>query len=213
MKLVLIGSPGAGKGTQAKKLSKHFKIAHISTGDLLREQMRLKTDIGIQITDLMNNGCFVSDKIVHELLEKRIKYDDCKNGYILDGYPRTVSQAEKSHDIIGNIDKVIFINVEDSVIIERMAGRRLCTNCGQMYHVEYNPPKVDGICDECGNKLIQREDDKEKIVKQRLETYHNTTSPIIKYYAAKGILLEVDGLRNIDEITAYLIKTLEEGNY
>lgn len=211
MKLVLIGCPGAGKGTQAKKLSKHFNIAHISTGDLLREQIQLKTDLGNKITDIMNSGGLVSDDIVTALLSERIKRDDCKNGFILDGYPRNVSQADGLYDVVGKIDKVVLINVSDDIIIERMVGRRSCPECSQMYHIKYNPPKNDGICDVCGSKLIQRKDDNEETVKNRLSVYHDTTSPIINYYNDKGILLEVDGIGDIDEITANIIDSLEKG--
>lgn len=210
MNLVLIGSPGAGKGTQAKRLSKRFNIAHISTGDLLREQMELKTEVGLKITDAMLSGKLVSDEIVISLLKERLKKDDCKNGCILDGYPRNVFQAEGLYDIIGKIDKVVLIDVKDDIIVDRMAGRRVCPKCGQMYHVENNPPKIAGICDECGTKLIQREDDMEQTVKRRLRIFHETTSPIIDYYAEKGLLLEVDGLQDIDKITQYLTDVLKE---
>lgn len=210
MKLILIGCPGAGKGTQAKKLSKHFDIAHISTGDLLREQIELKTELGKKVTDIMNAGQLVPDEIVTEILSQRIKRDDCKKGYILDGYPRNLSQAEGLADIIGEVDKVVLIDVDDDVIIERMSGRRGCPKCGQMYHIKYNPPKASGVCDECGGELIQRKDDTEDTVKNRLKVYHETTSPIVDYYDKKGLLLKVSGVGDIDEITSYLIKTLEE---
>lgn len=210
MKLILIGCPGAGKGTQAKKLSKYFNIAHISTGDLLREQIELKTDLGKKVTDIMNAGQLVSDEIVSEILARRIERADCINGYILDGYPRNLNQAEGLSNITGNIDRVVLIDVDDNVIVERMAGRRGCPKCGHMYHVEYNPPKNSGICDECGSELIQRKDDTEETVKSRLKVYHETTAPIIHYYDEKGILLQVDGMGSIDDITAYLIKSLEE---
>ncbi len=210
MKLILIGCPGAGKGTQAKKLSKYFDIAHISTGDLLREQIALKTDLGKKITDIMNAGQLVSDEIVSEILAERIKRADCMNGYILDGYPRNLSQAEGLMDITGNIDRVILIDVDDNAIVERMAGRRGCPKCGHMYHIKYNPPKTSGICDECGSELIQRKDDTEETVKSRLKVYHETTAPIINYYDEKGVLLQADGMGDIDNITAYLIKSLEE---
>lgn len=209
MKLVLIGSPGAGKGTQAKVLSRHFDIAHISTGDLLRKEINLKTKLGLKIIDIMNAGELVSDEIVGELLYNRIKKDDCKNGFILDGYPRNVEQAEGLPSIVGEIDHVILITVPDNIIIERMIGRRGCPKCGQMYHVKYNPPKEEDICDECGEKLIQRKDDNEETVKNRLLVYHTSTSPIIAYYRDKGILLEISGIGNINDITKDLIKALE----
>lgn len=209
MKLVLIGSPGAGKGTQAKVLSKHFGIAHISTGDLLREETSLKTEIGLKIIDIMNAGKLVSDEIVEALLSNRIKKDDCKNGFILDGYPRNVEQAEGLSAVVGNIDKVVLISVDDDLIIERMVGRRGCPKCGQMYHIKYNPPKEDGVCSECGSELVQRKDDNEETVKNRLSVYHTSTSPIIDYYKNKGLLLEISGVGNIDDISKQLIDALE----
>lgn len=209
MKLVLIGSPGAGKGTQAKVLSKHFDIAHISTGDLLRDEINLKTDLGLKIIDIMNAGQLVSDEIVGQLLSNRIKKDDCKNGFILDGYPRNVAQAEGLPSIVGEIDRVVLITVDDELIIERMVGRRGCPKCGQMYHIKNNPPRQEGICDECGTALEQRKDDNEETVKNRLLVYHTSTSPIIDYYKNKGILLEINGIGNIDEISKQLIDALE----
>ncbi|MFR4985887.1 MAG: adenylate kinase [Lachnospirales bacterium] len=209
MKLVLIGSPGAGKGTQAKVLSKHFGIAHISTGNLLREETSLKTEIGLKIIDIMNAGKLVSDEIVETLLSNRIKKDDCKNGFILDGYPRNVEQAEGLSAVVGNIDKVVLISVDDNLIIERMVGRRGCPKCGQMYHIKYNPPKEDGVCSECGSELVQRKDDNEETVKNRLSVYHTSTSPIIDYYKNKGLLLEISGVGNIDDISKQLIDALE----
>ncbi|WP_250278373.1 adenylate kinase [[Clostridium] colinum] len=209
MKLVLIGSPGAGKGTQAKVLSKHFNIAHISTGDLLREEINLKTELGLKIIDIMNAGKLVSDDIVESLLSNRIKKDDCKNGFILDGYPRNVEQAEGLSSIVGDIDKVVLISVDDDLIIERMVGRRGCPKCGQMYHIKYNPPKEESVCDECGEKLVQRKDDNEETVKNRLLVYHTSTSPIIDYYKNKGLLLEINGVGNIDDISKQLIDALE----
>lgn len=210
MKLVLIGCPGAGKGTQAKKLSKHFDIAHISTGDLLREQIQLKTELGKKVTDIMNAGQLVPDEIVTEILSQRILRDDCKNGYILDGYPRNVAQAEGLYDVIGEIDRVVLVDVEDDIIIERMEGRRACPKCGRMYHIKYNAPKIEGVCDECGEKLIQRADDTEETVKNRLKVYHDTTAPVIDYYGEKGLLLKVNGVGDIDDVFAQLVQSLEK---
>lgn len=209
MKLVLMGSPGAGKGTQAKVLSKHFDIAHISTGDLLRDEINLKTELGLKIIDIMNSGNLVSDDIVEKLLSERIKKSDCKNGFILDGYPRNITQAENLFLIVGDIDKVVFITVDDDFIIERMTGRRGCPECGQMYHIKYNPPKEEGICSECGTCLNQRKDDNEETVKSRLKVYHFETKPVIDYYENKGILLKINGIGNIEDISKQLINTLE----
>lgn len=209
MKLVLIGCPGAGKGTQAKKLSKHFDIAHISTGDLLREQISKGTELGKKVSEIINAGGLVSDDIVSAMLAERIKADDCKNGFILDGYPRNVSQAEGLEAIIGKLDKVICYEVEDSIIVDRMTGRRGCPKCGQMFHVKYNPPKQDSVCDACGEALIQRKDDNEETVVNRLKVYHETTAPVINYYADKGILLQVNGVGDIEEIFNTVVAKLE----
>lgn len=210
MKLVLIGCPGAGKGTQAKILSKHFGLAHISTGDLLREQVKSETPLGLKLKSIMESGGLVSDDIVSELLSQRIKADDCKNGYILDGYPRNASQAEGLSAIVGELDRVVDIEVADELIIERMSGRRSCGGCGAMYHVKYNPPKAEGICDSCGGKLITRSDDVPETVKHRLDVYHSQTAPVIDYYNKKGIVLKIDGSKPIDEVSKELTELLEK---
>ena len=209
MKLVLIGCPGAGKGTQAKKLSKYFNIAHISTGDLLREQMKQGTELGKKVSEIMNAGGLVSDEIVSAMLAERIKADDCKNGYILDGYPRNVSQAEGLSAITGELDKVVCFNVDDAVIVDRMTGRRGCPKCGQMFHIKYNPPKAEGVCDSCGEALIQRKDDNEETVVNRLKVYHETTAPVIDFYKNKGILVEIEGTGDIEDIFKKTVAALE----
>ena len=188
MKLVLIGCPGAGKGTQAKKLSKHYGIAHISTGDLLREQMKQGTELGKKVSEIMNAGGLVSDEIVSAMLAERIKADDCKNGYILDGYPRNVSQAEGLDAITGPLDKVVCIDVDDNIIVDRMTG----------------------VCDACGEALIQRKDDNEETVKNRLKVYHETTAPVINYYDEKGLLVKINGVGDIDEIFNAVVNALED---
>jgi adenylate kinase len=209
MKLVLVGCPGAGKGTQAKKLSKHYGIAHISTGDLLRDQIARGTELGKKVSKIMEEGGLVSDEIVSAMLAERIKEDDCKNGYILDGYPRNLAQAEGLEAITGPLDKVVCIEVEDSIIVDRMTGRRSCPECKAMYHVKYNPPKTEGVCDACGTALIQRKDDNEETVVNRLKVYHDTTAPLIEYYGNKGILATVNGVGDIDEIFSGVCKALE----
>lgn len=209
MKLVLIGCPGAGKGTQAKMLSKKYDIAHISTGDLLREQIKQGTELGKKVSEIINAGGLVSDDIVSAMLAERIKADDCKKGYILDGYPRNAAQAEGLNDIVGSLDKVICYEVDDAVIVDRMSGRRSCPKCGKMYHVSYNPPKTEGKCDECGEALIQRKDDNEETVINRLKVYHETTAPVIDYYDKKGILLKTSGVGDINEIFDNVCKALE----
>lgn len=209
MKLVMVGCPGAGKGTQAKKLSQHYGIPHISTGDLLRDQIARGTDLGKKVSKIMEEGGLVSDDIVSAMLAERIKEDDCKKGYILDGYPRNLSQAEGLEAITGPLDKVLCIDVEDSIIVDRMTGRRSCPKCKAMFHVKYNPPKTEGVCDVCGEKLVQRKDDNEETVVNRLKVYHETTAPLIDFYTKKGILVTVNGVGDIDEIFAQSVKALE----
>lgn len=210
MKLVLIGCPGAGKGTQAKVLSKRFGIAHISTGDLLREQVKSKTPLGLKLKSIMESGGLVSDDIVSDLLKQRITQADCEKGYILDGYPRNVSQAEGLSLIVGELDKVVVIEVDDEAIIERMSGRRSCPACGAMYHVKFNPSKALGVCDNCGGELIQRSDDNAETVKHRLEVFHSQTAPVIEYYDKKGIVLKIDGGQAIDKVSEDIISELEK---
>lgn len=209
MKLVLIGCPGAGKGTQAKKLSAYFDIAHISTGDLLRDEIKSGSELGKKVSEIINKGGLVSDDIVSKMLVNRIKADDCKKGYILDGYPRNLTQAEGLSAIVGQLDKVVCYDVDDDVIVDRMSGRRSCPECGKMYHLTYNPPKTDGRCDSCGADLIQRKDDNKETVLNRLEVYHKTTAPLIDYYKKQGILLEVNGVGDIDDIFNTVVKALE----
>lgn len=209
MKLVLIGCPGAGKGTQAKMLSAKYGIAHISTGDLLREQISKGTELGKKVSEIINAGGLVSDDIVSAMLSERIKADDCKKGYILDGYPRNVSQAEGLEGIVGSLDRVICYEVDDDVIVDRMSGRRSCPKCGRMYHISYNPPKTEGVCDDCGEKLIQRKDDNAETVLNRLKVYHDTTAPVIEYYDKKGILLRTSGVGEINDIFETVCSELE----
>lgn len=210
MKLVMVGCPGAGKGTQADKLSQHYGIPHISTGDLLRDQIAKGTELGKKVSKIMEDGGLVSDDIVSAMLTERIKEDDCKNGYILDGYPRNLSQAQGLEAITGPLDKVLCIEVEDSLIVDRMTGRRSCPKCKAMFHVKNNPPKVEGVCDVCGEKLVQRKDDNEETVVNRLKVYHETTAPLIDFYSKKGILVTVNGVGDIDEIFAESVKALEK---
>lgn len=212
MRLVVLGAPGAGKGTQGRNLAKHYDITHISTGDLLRSEIADQTDIGIAISERMDKGLLLPDVLVTGLLEERLRLDDCKNGFILDGYPRNLEQALILEGFIdGAIDHVVSVDVEDSVIIERMSGRYMCSDCGFIYHLHYHPPKNTGICDLCGGKLIQREDDKARTVKLRLETYHEITEPIIEYYRNKGLLTTVSGIGDIGDITNSIVLALGDG--
>ena len=212
MKLVLIGCPGAGKGTQAKMLSKKYGIAHISTGDLLREQMKQGTELGKKVSAIMEAGGLVSDDIVSAMLAERIKADDCKNGYILDGFPRTIPQAEALDKALSangeSVDYAVNVEVPDENIVNRMSGRRACVGCGATYHIKYNPTKVEGKCDACGADLILRDDDKPETVLNRLKVYHDQTQPLIDYYTKKGVIAEVDGTKDMQEVFDAIVDIL-----
>ena len=200
MKLVVLGAPGAGKGTQANLLTKHYNIAHISTGEILRSNIRNKTELGIQVEECINKGKLVPDELVIEIVKERIKEKDCKNGFLLDGFPRTVRQADILGDMVTDIDAVIEINVPDEIIIDRMSGRRVCPNCDKVYHIKYNKPNIDDRCDVCATELIQRNDDKAETVISRLELYHEQTQPLIKYYKLNNLLISFDGNQDFKEL-------------
>lgn len=210
MKLVLIGAPAAGKGTQARKLIAYYGLAYISTGDMLREEVAKGTELGLKAKDIMASGGLVSDDLIIAIVKNRIAQDDCKNGFILDGFPRTQVQAEKLDDLIGSIDKAIYINVPDDVMLERITARLTCPVCGASFNKISNPPKVEGICDDCGAKLTQRKDDTYEAGKARLKTFHESSEPLVEYYKKQGHLFEVDGLKEIDEISKTIIRELGE---
>ena len=197
MKIIMLGAPGAGKGTQAKKLSEKYGIPHISTGDIFRANIKNGTELGKQAKEYMDKGQLVPDELTVKILLDRVAQEDCKNGYVLDGFPRTIPQAEvldKALTELGDhIDYAIDVNVPDENIIKRMSGRRACLTCGATYHIEHVPPKKEGICDACGNELVLRDDDKPETVKNRLDVYHKQTQPLIDYYTEKNILKTVDG--------------------
>lgn len=209
MKLVVLGAPGAGKGTQAHFVSEHYDIPHISTGDLLRDHMKRGTEIGKQITNLMEQGMLVPDEVVIKILKERIVDADCKNGFLLDGFPRTRAQAEITESITGALNKVVSVHVDDAVIIERMSGRRICSSCGATYHMVYKPPKKEHICDQCGGTLIQRNDDKAKTVRNRLDIYHGEAEPIKEFFKKENKLAIVDGVGEISDITKEIIKAID----
>ena len=204
MKIIMLGAPGAGKGTQAKKIAAEYKIPHISTGDIFRANIKNGTELGAKAKEYMDKGLLVPDELVVDLVIDRFKADDCAKGYILDGFPRTIPQAEaldKALSAIGDsVDYAINVEVPDENIIERMSGRRACVGCGATYHIKYNPTKVEGICDACGEKLILRDDDKPETVKNRLSVYHEQTQPLIDYYAKKNVLAEVDGTKDMEDV-------------
>ncbi|MHC1590954.1 MAG: adenylate kinase [Candidatus Helarchaeales archaeon] len=207
MKIILLGAPGAGKGTNATKLVEKYNIPQISTGDLLRKAVAEKTKLGIEAESYMTAGKLVPDELVINLVKERLSQPDCKNGFILDGFPRTITQAEKLEDIT-SIDAVINLDVDTQVLVRRSTGRRSCPNCGAVYHVEFNPPKKEGICDKCGTKLIVRKDDTEETVKNRIETYKKNTAPLIEYYEKKGLLKNIDANRNIEVIFEDIVNYL-----
>ena len=208
MKLILFGAPGAGKGTQAELLSKEFEIPAISTGNMLREAIQNKTPVGLEAKRFMDNGQLVPDSVVIGIVEERVARDDCKNGYILDGVPRTIAQAEELERFGVAIDNVVSIEIEDSVIESRMSGRRVCSRCGASYHITENPPKIEAVCDDCGAALVIRPDDKPETVRERLAVYHRTTEPIKTFYASRGKLLTVDGNRPIHSVHHAILEAL-----
>lgn len=197
MNLILLGAPGAGKGTQAEKISDELKIPQISTGNILRAAVKNGTECGIQAKSYMDKGALVPDEVVIGILKDRIAESDCANGYILDGFPRTVPQAEALKTMGVNIDKVIEISVDDEVIKSRLSGRRVCESCGASYHIEFNPPKQEGKCDKCGGNVVQRKDDAPETVIDRLSTYHAQTAPLIDFYKSKGKLKTVVGQEDV----------------
>ncbi len=204
MKIIMLGAPGAGKGTQAAMIAEKYGIPHISTGDIFRANIRNGTELGKEAKTYMDEGKLVPDELTVRILLDRVAQDDCKNGYVLDGFPRTIPQAEVLDQELAKLqDKVDFaINVEvpDENIIGRMSGRRACLKCGATYHVEYMPPKKEGICDTCGSELVLRDDDKPETVKKRLEVYHQQTEPLIRYYSEKKILQNVDGTKDVKDV-------------
>jgi len=208
MKLVLLGVSGAGKGTQAKNIVKRYNIEHISTGDILREHIKNKTPIGEEIQNIIDSGNLVNDELVIEIVKEKLKKPECKNGYILDGFPRTLKQAIALAEF-EDIDKAIYVMVDDRVVIERLTGRWICPNCAQMYHIINLPPKNPEVCDKCSSGLVQREDDKAETVKERLRIFHELTEPIIDYYMEQHKLFAIPGHGNIDIITNSILHTLD----
>ena len=204
MKIVMLGAPGAGKGTQAKRIAAKFSIPHISTGDIFRANIKNNTPLGAKAKSYMDKGELVPDELVIELIMDRFAQDDCANGYVLDGFPRTIPQAEELDKALksvnDNLDYAIDVEVPDDNIINRMSGRRACVNCGATYHIVHNPPKVENECDTCNGELILRDDDKPETVKNRLDVYHTQTEPLLKYYTEKGILYTVDGTQDMDTV-------------
>lgn len=214
MKIIMLGAPGAGKGTQAKMIAEKCGIPHISTGDIFRANIKNGTELGAKAKEYMDKGLLVPDDLVCDLVVDRIQQADCEKGYILDGFPRTIPQAEALEAALNAIeqklDYAIDIDVPDENIINRMSGRRACVGCGATYHVVFNPTKVEGKCDVCGESLILRDDDKPETVKKRLDVYHTQTQPLIDFYSARKVLVEVDGTQSMDKVFEDIMKILGE---
>ncbi|AJA49710.1 adenylate kinase [Clostridium pasteurianum DSM 525 = ATCC 6013] len=204
MKIILLGPPGAGKGTQAKQISTKYNIPHISTGDIFRKNISEKTELGVKAQSYIDKGLLVPDELTIDIIKDRLDNEDCKNGFLLDGFPRTVKQAEALELFLNQkgdkIDYVLLVKVPESSILERMTGRRVCLKCGASYHIKFNPPKVLGKCDACNSDIIQRKDDSEETVKERIDVYNKQTEPLIEYYDDKKIMHSVDGTQDIEVV-------------
>jgi len=209
MKLVIFGPPSAGKGTQAQRLSHQYGIPQVSTGDLLRKAVADKTPLGLKVKSYLDQGKLGPDNLIVQLIKERVSKPDCKNGYLLDGFPRTMGQA-KELEKMTDIDLVLNIVVDFEVLVERAVGRRTCPKCSAVYHVKFNPPMNEGICEKCGSQLIQRDDDKEETVRNRLKVYQEQTEPLIEYYRRKGKLVDIDGSGGIDAVFGRMVSMVDK---
>jgi adenylate kinase len=214
MKIIMLGAPGAGKGTQAKMIAERYGIPHVSTGDIFRANIKNGTELGKEAKKYMDQGLLVPDELTVKILLDRVAQDDCKNGYVLDGFPRTIPQAEVLDEALNklgdSIDYAINVDVPDENIVRRMGGRRACLKCGATYHIEHIPPKKEGICDTCGSELVLRDDDKPETVQNRLKVYHDQTQPLIDFYTAKNILTTVDGTVDMKDVFGAIVAILGE---
>jgi adenylate kinase len=212
MDLILLGPPGSGKGTQAKKMVDRYHLPQISTGDILRQALKEKTPLGLEAKQYMDQGRLVPDEVVVGIVRDRLKAPDCRGGFILDGFPRTVPQAEALGTTLQamhrDIDHVISIEVANAELLKRLGGRRTCRNCGAMYHLLFDPPKKEGVCDTCGGELYQRADDQEKTIRERLQVYDKQTAPLIQYYRGKGLLRAIDGIGEVEEIFQRIVAAI-----
>ncbi len=212
MKIIMLGAPGAGKGTQAKMIADKYQIPHISTGDIFRANIKNGTELGKEAKSYMDKGLLVPDELTVKILLDRVANKDCENGYVLDGFPRTIPQATVLEEALAKtgdkIDYAVNVDVPDENIIKRMSGRRACLKCGATYHIEHIPPKKDGVCDVCGEALVLRDDDKEETVKNRLEVYHKQTQPLIDFYSERGVLKVVDGTVDMKDVFASIVAIL-----
>lgn len=212
MKIIMLGAPGAGKGTQAKMIAEKYRIPHVSTGDIFRANIKNGTELGLEAKKYMDQGLLVPDELTVKILLDRVAQEDCVNGYVLDGFPRTIPQAEVLDEALNKlgekIDYAINVDVPDENIVRRMSGRRACLKCGATYHIEHIPPKTEGICDTCGSELVLRDDDKPETVEKRLKVYHEQTQPLIDFYTAKGVLKNVDGTVDMKDVFAAITSIL-----
>ena len=212
VRVVLLGPPGAGKGTQAKRLHERFGACQVSTGDILRKAVAEQSPLGKKAAEFIQRGALVPDDLIVNFVADRLKEKDCEKGYILDGFPRTVSQAQSLAAMLdemgSSLDRVLSVHVPRSVIIERLSGRRTCRTCGALYHLTFDPPRKEGLCDRCGGDLVQREDDHEETISARLDVYEMETAPLIGYYRERGMLREIDGVGKVDEITNRVVEAL-----
>jgi adenylate kinase len=214
LRAVLLGAPGAGKGTMAARIVEHYNVPHIATGDIFRANIKEQTELGKKVVEYTNSGRLVPDELVCDLVTSRLSEDDCKNGFLLDGFPRTIFQADKLGEYLKengiDLDVVIKFDVSKPVLIERMTGRRICRDCGAVYHIKNIPPKVEGVCDKCGGELYQRDDDKIEVVENRIDVYNEQTAPLIEYYEERGYLKAIDGEQPLDDIFASIVEAIGE---
>jgi adenylate kinase len=214
MKLVLLGPPGAGKGTQAARLEAAYDLPHISTGDIFRKAIKEETELGTKAQEYMDQGKLVPDKVTNGIVKERLAESDCESGFILDGFPRTVNQAEALNQIIDKLDytldAAINIKVSDEEVVDRLSGRRICSDCGATYHIDFNSPQQEGICDQCGGQLYQRDDDTPATIKERLEVYYDQTKEVVDYYKKQDLVLTIDGEADLDEVFTSIKDGLEQ---